>query len=349
MMGWKEAKHQLGRDDFLLEWFYGNRKPKSYYTALFFSSAASQKSNAVPRRGHNIVMPAQCDASGTMNHPLGAPGTHLCWAAAPPFQAGWELWDTDRGGGAGTVSWKEREGAEPRVTGSRTQRLGLLMLFTPKAIHLWLFLLRRPHRDLLASVLLAVTFMPVNSVQQNGQEKPGLGITKHGKIQPQIHPQSLQLLREGRSPLSHGEALGKSHWERQAPTRQKLRKSSLGSSRKQLRKQLLVDDITIYLLPFWRRQLQQPQSKSPGTVKSSSLYCPWLCAPQLSSCACLPDAKPALLLLPCERQKIIVQGKHPYLLGRIMKRAAVSAALFAWQNTTQNQSQWQINEHPFVS
>lgn len=65
----------------------------------------------------------------------------------------------------------------------------------------------------------------------------------------------------------------------------------------------------------------------------------WVCPMQNQPCCSFPARDKKLLSL-------INKGKHPYLLGRVVKRAAVSAALFVWQRITQNQSQGQITEHP---
>lgn len=105
-----------------------------------------------------------------MNLSLGAAGTHLCWAAAPLFQAAWELWDSGRGGGAGAESWKERES-------SRAQKMGVLLLF-PQKNHLlqaFLFFAEEASQGLTTSVFLAVTFRAINSVQQKRQEKTRIG------------------------------------------------------------------------------------------------------------------------------------------------------------------------------
>lgn len=84
--------------------------------------------------------------------------------------------------------------------------------------------------------------------------------------------------------------------------------------------------IMLYLLPFWRQQLQWLHSKALGTVKHLLVaLLPFVF--QSLAVVCLSNAKSALLLILYERQKIIVQGKHPYLLEHIMKRTAVSAAL----------------------
>lgn len=108
------------------------------------------------------------------------------------------------------------------------------------------------------------------------------------------------------------------------------------------------------LLPFWRQQLfclapHRVQTASPRDYKTHTAC---FIAPcfifQSYIVLCLSNAKFALLLIPRDRQKIIVQGKHPYLLERIMKRTTVGAALYLTGNINQNQSKQQMTEHPFV-
>lgn len=109
----------------------------------------------------------------------------------------------------------------------------------------------------------------------------------------------------------------------------------MGSSRKQLlcllslRKQILLDDYHALPALFLEAAASTAAIKSPRNCKTLAACLIALCFVFKSlAVVCLSNAKSGLLLIPYERRKIIVQGKHPYLLEYIMKRTAVSAALF---------------------
>lgn len=169
VMGWKEAKHQLGRDDFLFKWFYGNRIAKSYYTALFLFLNSQPEKRGCPQKGTQCWM---------WWHPVAQPA--LPWLLLGLTFAGQQLLTRRLAGSSGALAQegelelcpgrRERERAEPWITG--TQKLQILIretgnsdaFFSKSHSPLAFFLLKRPHRDLLASVFPAVTFRPINSV-----------------------------------------------------------------------------------------------------------------------------------------------------------------------------------------
>lgn len=135
VMGWKEAKHQLGRDDFLFKWFYGNRKAKSYYTTLFFSLNCQPEKRGCPQKGTQCWM---------WWHPVAQPTLGLTFA-------GQQLLTCRLVGSSGTLAQEgELELCPGRREGEREQSPGSLQIliretgnsdafFPPKAIHLWLF------------------------------------------------------------------------------------------------------------------------------------------------------------------------------------------------------------------
>lgn len=221
VMGWKEAKHHLEEmiSSLSASVATGNSSPTTqHWGFLVFSSIASIKARLSPKGDTILCCQDVVASSGTRSPSLGASGTHLCWAAAPPSQAGWQ-----RRGSWSCVLEGER--------GSRTQKLGVLMFFPQKPfpsgfILFFFFFQKRPHRDLLASVFLAVTFRPISSVQQIRQEKTnriGHHQTQQNPATEETHPHKAPAAAGRQKPL---EPWRKSHWGRHSPSRQTFRRSS---------------------------------------------------------------------------------------------------------------------------
>lgn len=138
VMGWKEAKHQLGRDDFLSKCFYGNRKPKSCCTTSVLCLYCQPQSEAVPEGTQYCDgrMWWQPVARGT------CPGTHLCWA-----QLLTSSWDTGRGGEQELCpAGREKE----QSLGSLIAEIGSSDCFFPQNPFTsgFFFMLERPHSNL---------------------------------------------------------------------------------------------------------------------------------------------------------------------------------------------------------
>lgn len=148
----------------------GNPTTLHWWFFFFFSSIASPKSEAVPRRGPNIVMPAR---GGIQGH--NEPFSGCCWDS-PVLGSSSSL-----PGCLGALGLWQRRGCWSSVLeGKRKQQStenGSSGAFSPKnhLLQAFLFFAEEASQALSTSVFLAVTFRPINSVQQKRQEKTRIG------------------------------------------------------------------------------------------------------------------------------------------------------------------------------